>query len=128
MPYTLDLIRHRDQFRRRGLKPVHNPIEQPRVHEDDEQYPAEEEEGEVDKDEIYISPKDNQERPSKRRRILQDRTAEENKTSFDEGAEIRLRAGRKGFMDPRQFDTNPKGKDAQPVTRHKEVSFIFWGI
>jgi hypothetical protein len=113
MPYTLDLIRHRDQFRRRGLKPVHNPDAQPRAREDDEQYQADEEEVEFDKNEQYIPPKDIGERPSKRRRLNENEEEEED-------WEIQLLSGRKKFLDPRQFNIQKK-KFVQQITPDREV-------
>lgn len=115
MPYTLDLIRHRDQFRRRGLKPVHNPDAQSRVREDDDQYQADEEEVEVDKDEQYFPPKDIREPAPKRRRI------DENEGSPDDDMDIQLLVGRRKFLDPRQFDVR-KQKPVQQVTPDREVN------
>jgi len=73
MPYTLDLIRHRDQFRRRGLKPVHNPDEpRPARREEDDQYQGEpEEEQEIDNDERYVSRLRNDGLPPVKRRRLE---------------------------------------------------------
>jgi len=74
MPYTLDLMRHRDQFRRRGLKPVQNPDNVQPSHkgdDEDDQYQSEEEnQPEIDKDERYVSPnrRDGQP-PVKKRRV-----------------------------------------------------------
>ena len=113
MPYTLDLMRHRDQFRRRGLKPVHNPNEQPRAREDDEQYQADEEEVEMDKDEQYVPPKDMGDRPPKRPRI------HENQENSDDELEIRLLVGRKKFLAP---DIPRKRRLARQVTPDREVS------
>ena len=113
MPYTLDLMRHRDQFRRRGLKPVQNPFQQPRTHEDDEQYQADEEEVEMDKDEQYVPPKDIRERPPKRHRI------HENQENSDGELEIRLLVGRKKFLAP---DIPRKMRPVQQVTANREVS------
>jgi len=117
MPYTLDLIRHRDQFRRRGLKPVHNPdaAPPPRAQEEDEQYQAdEEEEAEIDHDERYIPPKDVEERPPKRRRIEKEHDGEE------EDEDIRIQTGRRKFIDPRQYDVQRKEKPAQQATPDRE--------
>jgi hypothetical protein len=112
MPYTLDLMRHRDQFRRRGLKPVHNPNE-PHAREDDEQFQADEEEFEMDKDELYAPPKNMGERPPKRPRI------DENQENSDNELEIRLLVGRKKFLAP---DIPRKMKSMQQITRDREVS------
>lgn len=117
MPYTLDLMRHRDQFRRRGLKPVHNPDapQPPRAQQEDEQYHAdeEEEEPEIDADERYIPPKDVEERPPKRRRMEKEHDGEDEHP-------IRLKIGRKKFMDPRQFDPPHKVRPTQQVTPARE--------
>lgn len=113
MPYTLDLMRHRDQFRRRGLKPVHNPFQQPRTHEDDEQYQADEEEVEMDKDEQYVPPKGIGARAPKRHRI------HENQENSDGELEIRLLVGRKKFLAP---DIPRKIRPPQQVTSNREVS------
>src|ERR1700738_3023407 len=92
MPYTLDLIRHRDQFRRRGLKPVHNPAENlplPVHKADDEQYQADDDEGEegqLAKYELYIPPKDAQERAPKRRRIEGRQNGQEGQRGWAESA------------------------------------------
>jgi hypothetical protein len=122
MPYTLDLIRHRDQFRRRGLKPVHNPDSRPQIREEDEQYQADDDEGEgeIDKDERYISPKDIEEREPKRRRF------EENLENQNHEAQVRTysRHRRKRFIDPSRFDVrkSPKvTKAVQQVTPAREV-------
>ena len=112
MPYTLDLMRHRDQFRRRGLKPVHNPNEKPRTHEDDEQYQADEEGVEMDKDERYVPPKDMGERPPKRSRI------HENQENSDDELEIRLLFGRKKFLAP----DIPRMRPVQQLTLDQEVT------
>jgi hypothetical protein len=101
MPYTLDLIRHRDQFRRRGLKPVHNPEANPPDREADQQYQADDDEAEIDKDERYLPPKDGQERAPKRRRVQ----AEENNVE-DTGVQVKLPAGRKKFLDPPGLDVD----------------------
>jgi len=127
MPYTLDLIRHRDQFQRRGLKPVHNPdaAPPPRVQEEDEQYQAdEEEEVEIDQEERYIPPKDVEEPPPKRRRI------EKEHREGEEEEEIRIRTGRRKFIDPRQFDVQRKEKPVQQATpeREEEVCHFIEGI
>ena len=113
MPYTLDLMRHRDQFRRRGLKPVHNPSERPRTHEDDEQYHADEEEAEMDKDERYFPPKDVGARPPKRPRI------HGNQENSDDELDIRLLVGRKKFLAP---DVPRKTGPMQQVPPNGEVS------
>jgi len=116
MPYTLDLMRHRDQFRRRGLKPVHNPdaAQPPRAQQEDEQYQAdEEEEPEIDADERYIPPKDLEERPPKRPRTEKEHDGEEEHP-------IRLKIGRKKFIDPRQFNVPPKVRQVQQVTPARE--------
>jgi hypothetical protein len=106
MPYTLDLIRHRDQFRRRGLKPVHNPDANPVIREVDEQYQADDDEGEIDKDERYMPPKDIHEPATKRRKI------QEQNVQDDIEPEIRLPHGRRKFLDPSRFDVE---RNAIPV-------------
>ena len=116
-------MRHRDQFRRRGLKPVHNPdaAPPPRVQEEDEQYQAdEEEEPEIDQDERYIPPKDVEERPPKRRRI------EKEHGEGEEEEEIRMRIGRSKFIDPRQFDLPRKEKPVQQATPEREEEVRLW--
>jgi hypothetical protein len=119
MPYTLDLIRHRNQFRRRGLKPVHNPGVHPHpVHEADEQYQADDDEGEMDNDERYIPPPDVQERAAKRRKTNEIQTTEDN----DE-TDIHLQHGRKKFLDPRRFDPN-KPKPKTQTSPNRQVHLI----
>lgn len=116
MPYTLDLMRHRDQFRRRGLKPVHNPDSQRFVHEQDEQYHVDEDEADVDKDERCIPPKGVEERAPKRRRVRES-VQNENKESS-----IHLHVGRKRFLDPGQFDVHPEESHGQQVVHEQEVN------
>ena len=113
-------MRHRDQFRRRGLKPVHNPdsAQPPRAQEEDEQYHAdEEEEAEIDADERYIPPKDIEQRPPKRRR-------KENEQAGDEEDVIRPKIGRKKFIDPRLFDVPRKERPVQQVTPAREEEVL----
>ena len=117
MPYTLDLIRHRDQFRRRGLKPVHNPGEASHSNEIDDQYQGDDEEGVNDPEGQSPSPKEVRQHSPKRRRLQRDHTEEE-----EEQIEIRLRPGRRKFLDPRQFDVRRKPEPAQQVTPEQEVS------
>jgi hypothetical protein len=115
MPYTLDLIRHRDQFRRRGLKPVHNPDSRPQIREEDEQYQADDDEGEIDKDERYMPPKDIEEREPKRRRL------QENLEGEDVEVPTYPRFRRKKFIDPGQFGVRRSPKVVQQVTPDREV-------
>lgn len=128
MPYTLDLIRHRDQFRRRGLKPVHNPDSRPPIREDDEQYQADDDEGEVeiDRDERYIPPNDSEEREPKRRRLQEDLEPE---NSGDQNVSGPLRTysrhRRRKFINPSRFDVrkSPKVTNVvQQVTPAREVN------
>ena len=120
MPYTLDLMRHRDQFRRRGLKPVHNLDAQSRVHEDEEQYQADEEEVYLDKNEKYIPPEDVGQRAAKRRRIYV-------KETLNEDFEIQLRVGRKRFLYPTKFDVPRTIKPTHQVAADREVSSSVYG-
>jgi len=122
MPYTLDLIRHRDQFRRRGLKPVHNPELQCHSHgtEEDEQYQADEElEPELDKDERYVPPKDvskdGQERAPKRRKVQ----AEDEQQDLG----IRLEIGKR-WIDPRKFDVSPWRNVSEKERRNVNVETV----
>ena len=127
MPYTLDLIRHRDQFRRRGLKPVHNPETQPQDHgrDDDAQYQADEEEDiALDKEERYVPPKDvpkdGEERASKRRKIQ----AEKERGDVV----VRKKIG-KNWIDPRKFDVSrgekvaPKEQRQVSLERAQEMDY-----
>jgi len=121
MPYTLDLIRHRDQFRRRGLKPVHNPDNARPVLEEDEQYQGDEEgpEVELDKDERYVSAtRHDKPRPLKRRRV---EAPEESPVT------IHLRRGR-AFIAPENLfpehissKRKPSSKIVQQVTPERDV-------
>jgi hypothetical protein len=122
MPYTLDLIRHRDQFRRRGLKPVHNPELQYHSHgtEEDDQYQADEElEPELDKDERYVPPKDvskdGQERAAKRQKVQ----AEDEQ----EDVGIRLEVGNR-WIDPRKFDVSPWRNVSEKERRNVNVETV----
>jgi hypothetical protein len=116
MPYTLDLIRHRDQFRRRGLKPVHNPDSERHPHqgvEDDEQFQADDEdEGEVDKYERYVPLRPEVGRPTKRRR------REGNETAVNG----RLRIGEAGFIHPPKVDLPRPSRSIQEVTPELDVT------
>lgn len=122
MPYTLDLIRHRDQFRRRGLKPVHNPDNARPTLEEDEQYQGDEEGPavELDKDERYVSPtRHDGPRPLKKRRV---ETPEESTET------IHLRRGR-AFIAPENLfsehifsERKPSSKIVQQVTPERDVS------
>ena len=111
MPYTLDLMRHRDQFRRRGLKPVQNPFQQHRSREDDEQYQADEEEADMDKDKHYMLPKDIGDRVLKGPRLHENDSVEE--------LDIHLRFGRKKFLAP---DVPQKSNPMKQATPDREVS------
>ena len=117
MPYTLDLLRHRDQFRRRGLKPVQNPDERPKAGKEDygDQYQADED-VEIDRDEVYHPPKMTEERASKRRRI------EPNKESrLPELPKIRINRASAKFQDPRKYDIR-RSEDRAPESPRHEVS------
>jgi hypothetical protein len=118
MPYTLDLLRHRDQFRRRGLRPVHNPSDRPKVRREDDgdQYHADEEDVDIDQDEIYHPPKTAEERAPKRRRV-----EPSEKSRFPELPKVRINRGIPDFQDPRMFDI--RRDDDKPVeTPQREVS------
>ena len=117
MPYTLDLLRHRDQFRRRGLKPVQNPGDKPKARKeyDGDQYQADEEDVEIDRDEIYRPPKTTEEPAPKRRRIEQNK---ENRQP--ELPKIRINRGSTKFQDPREFDIR-RGEDRGSESPGHEV-------
>lgn len=117
MPYTLDLMRHRDQFRRRGLKPVHNPDIRFSALEDDDQYQADEEEEVLDKDERYI-PQKNVDGPAPKRRCVQ----QPNEAPGD-NFELNIRIGPQKFLDPRKFDIYRQEDNVPRVDFQGEVAF-----
>jgi hypothetical protein len=123
MPYTLDLIRHRDQFRRRGLKPVHNPGEASHAKENDDQYQADEDNSENEPEPQFQSPPGAEEHLPKRRKIRQDNNDDEAQP------EIHLRPGRRKFLDPRQFDVSRKVEPPRQDTPEREVVFTcYYGL
>lgn len=79
---------------------MHNPDANPVIREMDEQYQADDDEGELDKDERYIPPKDFHEPATKRRKIQEQNMQEDNES------EIRLPHGRRKFLDPSRFDVD----------------------
>ena len=122
MPYTLDLIRHRDQFRRRGLKPVHNPGEALRSKENDDQYQADEDECDNAPEPESLSARGGDEHLSKRQRIRQANDDDEDQL------EIHLRPGRRKFLDPRQFDVSRKVEPSREDTPEHEVLFTCYHV
>ena len=117
MPYTLDMLRHRDQFRRRGLKPVQNPTDKPKARREDDgdQYQADEEDVEIDRDEVYRPPKTTEEHAPKRRRIEQNK---ENRQP--ELPKIRINRGSTKFQDPHKLDIR-RGEDRLSESPRHEV-------
>jgi hypothetical protein len=122
MPYTLDLLRHRDQFRRRGLKPVHNPSDRPKVRKEDDgdQYHADEEDVGIDKDEVYHPPKTAEERAPKRRRVELN-----EKSRMTELPKVRIHPEIPDFQDPRMFDI--RRDDDKPAENQQREVWHFIG-
>lgn len=125
MPYTLDLLRHRDQFRRRGLKPVETHSDHPKVsrkEDDGDQYQADQEDMEIDRDEVYHAPKTNEERAPKRRRI---EPSKENRFSQLPKVGINREAI---FQDPRKFNIRREGDRTFESSHHEVLHSIVAGL
>jgi hypothetical protein len=124
MPYTLDLLRHRDQFRRRGLKPVHNPSDRPKVRKEDEgdQYHADEEDLGIDQDEVYHPPKTAEERAPKRRRVELN-----EKSRVPELPKVRIHREIPDFQDPRMFDIRRDDDKPAEIPQREVSHFIETG-